>query len=240
MCFSQLIACDELIHSLIKYRYVLQQKVASLDDSPTATQEALVQDSRLVLRKRILNLRATQAHFMPEAALLPEDGDCDEPESSSLHLPSVLIHSRSLSPAGQTLANMEAQLRFAQATDALGGLRRSLAIRAELSKYKEMQVRGQHANTRTRALLNTAQEKTTAYAARYRRARSAYYQLMGPGDWENTLRPLMDGDIRTLTTHQDDAVLTARTGPREGHRIMSWIYMAPGTAEESTQLDEGM
>ena len=60
---------------------------------------------------------------------------------------------------------MEAQLQFAQATDTLSGLRGSLAIRAELSKYKEMQVRGQHANTRTRALLSTAQEKTAAFAA---------------------------------------------------------------------------
>ena len=65
----------------------------------------------------------------------------------TLHLPSELISSRTLSPTGKFLANMEAKLRFAQATRALSGLRRSLAIRAELSKSKDTQVRGQHANT---------------------------------------------------------------------------------------------
>jgi hypothetical protein len=34
-------------------------------------------------------------------------------------------------------------------------------------------------------------------------------------------------------------VLTARDGPREGHRMISWIYMTPGTIEEPTQLNEG-
>lgn len=211
-----------------------------MDDSSTSTQEANVQESRLILRKRILSLRATQVHFIPEAALPLEDCDCDEPESISLHLPSDLTGSCSLSPAGQALAKMEAQLHFAQATDTLSGLRRSLAIHAELSRYKTTQLRGQHASTHARTLLSTAQEKITTYAARYRRARLAYSQLMGPGDWENTLQPLMDGDIQTLATHQDEAELTAKTGYREGHRIISWIYMVPGTAEESTGLDEGV
>ena len=210
-----------------------------MDDDATATQQAHVQESRLVLRKRILNFRVTQALFTPEAILPTQQTDDDNPESDALRLPSELISSHMLSPRSQALANMEARLRFAQATDALSGLRRSLAIRAQLSKYKNTQVKGQHANTRTRALLSTAQEKTAAHAARYRRARMAYSQLMGPGDWEDTLKPLMDGDIRTLATHQDEAVLTARTGPREGHRIVSWIYMIPGSTEESTQLDDG-
>lgn len=165
-----------------------------------------------------------------------EDSDYDNPESHALHLPSELISSRTLSPTGKILANMEAKLRFAQATDALSGLRRSLAIRAELSKYKDTQVRGQHANTRARAVLSTAEEKTATYAARYRRARSAYFRLMGPGDWEDTLRALKDGDIRTMATHQDETARTARAGPREGYRTVSWIYMAPGNTEE---LGEG-
>lgn len=198
-----------------------------------------MQESRLVLHKRILNFRITQALFTPEAILPTELSDHDNPESDTLRLPSELISSLTLSPASQALANMEAQLRFAQATDALSGLRRSLAVRAQLSKYKNTQVRGQHANTRARALLSTAQEKTDAHADRYRRARLAYFQLVGSGNWEDILKPLMDGDIRTLATHQDEAVLTARSGPREGHRTVSWIYMVPGATQESAQLDEG-
>jgi hypothetical protein len=220
------------------HRYILQKKAAALDDDSTATQRAHVQESQLVLRNRISNFRKTQVIFMPEAVSPAEveDGDYDSPESVALHLPSGLIGSHPLSPTGQILANMEAQLRFAQATDALSGLRRSLAICAELSKYKATQVRGQRANTRARALLSTAHEKTAAYAARYRRARLAYLQLVGPGDWEDTLRVLNDGDVRTLATHQDKAAQTVKAGPREGYRTVSWIYMAPGNTEE---LGEG-
>lgn len=131
---------------------------------------------------------------------------------------------------------MEASLRFAQATDALSGLRRSLAIRAELSRYKGTQVKGQHANTRARALLGNADEKTAAYASRYRCARLAYMRLVGPSTWELTLRLLNDADIQTLASHQDDDELTFKTGPHEGHCKVSWIYMMPGSCEESTQI----
>jgi hypothetical protein len=219
-------------------RYALRIKVAGLDDSSTPTQRAHVQESRLVLRKRILNFWATQALFMPETIVPTRHEDQDEPESTTLCLPSELIQSHVLSPLAKTLANMEASLRFAQATDALSGVRRSLAIRAELTKYQGTQVRGQHANTRARALLSGADENTATYAARYRRARLAYTQLVGSGDWEHTLKPLNDVDIRAVASHQDDD-LTARTGPREGHRRVSWIHTVPGSSEDSTQLNEG-
>ena len=97
MRFSRLVVKNKVNHSLIKCRYILQQKVAALNNSPTVTQEALVQENRLVLGKRILNFRATQTHIMPEVALPPEDSDCDKPESISLHLPSELIGSCSFS-----------------------------------------------------------------------------------------------------------------------------------------------
>lgn len=171
--------------------------------------------------------------------MLPENDDPDEPECIALRLPSELIGSHPLSPLAQTLASVETPLRFAQATDALSGLRRSLAIRAELSKYKRTQVRGQQANTRARALLSSAEEKTDACASRYRRARLAYMRLVGSGDWERSLKPLHDTDIRTVASHQDYEEFTAKTGPREGHRRVSWIYMVPGSSEDSTQLNEG-
>ena len=56
---------------------------------------------------------------MPEAVPPVEDSGYYNPESHALHLPSELISSRTLSPTGEILANMEAKLRFAQATDAL-------------------------------------------------------------------------------------------------------------------------
>ena len=155
-------------------RCALQVKVAQLDDSPTATQRAHIEESRLVLHKRILGFRATQALLVPETVMPTDTEEEDKPECATLRLPSELVGSCPFSPRVQSLVNMEASLRFAQATDALSGLRQSLAIRTELSRYKGMQVRGQHANTRMRALLSNAGEKTATFASRYRRARLAY------------------------------------------------------------------
>ena len=230
---------DNMHHTYSIRRCALQVKVAQLDNSPTATQRAHIEESRLVLHKRILNFRATQALLVPET-VMPTDTEEDKPECATLRLPSELVGSCPFSPRVQSLANMEASLRFAQATDAVSGLRQSLTIRAELSRYKGMQVRGQHANTRMRALLAGAEEKTMMFASRYRRARLAYARLMGPGDWECILKPLNDADIRPVSSHQDDEGLTARTGPREGHRRVSWIYMMPGGSEDSIQLSDGV
>ena len=137
-------------------------------------QRAQIQESRLVLHKCILNFRATQVLLVPEAVMPTDTEEEDKPECATLCLPSELVGSHPLSSCVQSLANMEASLRFAQATDALSGLRQSLAIRAELSRYKGMQVKGQHANTRMRALLASAEEKTAMFASRYRRAHLAY------------------------------------------------------------------
>lgn len=134
---------------------------------------------------------------------------------------------------------MEAQLRYAQATDALSGLRRSLAVTTELLRYKKSEVRGQGANTRARGLLSNAGDRTHVYVARYRCARKAYFNLKGAGDWELVLKELTDPDVRAMSAHQNEASLDARTGPREGHRLVSWIYMAPGAADDSAELNEG-
>lgn len=42
-------------------------------------------------------------------------------------------------------------------------------------------------------------------AAKYRVAREAKVRLSGPGDWEETLRPLLDSDIRSYADPDDDA-----------------------------------
>lgn len=154
------------------------------------------------------------------------------PEQSKLYLPSDLPRVQLRLSTSQNLANMEARLRFAQSFDALSGLRRSLAVKAELSQFKKVQVRGQHASTRARGLLDSAEDRISMYTARYRRTRAAYMALVGPGTWESTLKVLADNDIRTLSAHQDEAQLNNRTGRREGYRTVSWIYMSSTAPDE--------
>ena len=88
---------------------------------------------------------------------------------------------------------------------------------------------------------NDSDPLNQVFASFSRVTHAGYSRVRGLVDslGENTLRPLMDTDIRTLSAHQDEAELTAKTGPQEGHRLVSWIYMVPGTSGESAQLDEG-
>lgn len=181
-----------------------------------------------MLHKRINVFRASQAHFLPEALLQYDDTSNVPPEQLTLFLPSQIPKEVLRLPGSQKLANMEAQFRMAQAFEALAGVRRSLAVKAELARFKKVQVRGQHANTRASGLLNSAQQKVDAYAARYCRARLAYSTLVGTGgDWEKILKELNKTDIRSLDAHQDELVFDHRSGRREGHRKVSWIWMNP-------------
>ena len=136
------------------------------------------------------------------------------------------------------LIDIEAQLRYAQACDALSELRQSLCVRAHLSTYK-LTVRGQRPNTRAQSLLAKAEGKTLRVVEKYRQARQAYQRLMNAGPWENTLKPLWNSDIRMLTDADPDD-LDRRGGPSEGHRQVSWIWKAPGTSSEGgTEMNEG-
>ena len=165
-CFRISRTSSRALHAFVYPRFTHRVGMShNDDDSSTAIQRAHMQESQLVLRNRISNFCRTQAIFTPEAVPPVEDSDYDVPKSHALHLPSEPISSRMLSPTGKILANTEAKLRFAQATDASSGLCRSLAIRAELSKYKDTQVGGRRASTHACALLSTAEEKTVTYAA---------------------------------------------------------------------------
>lgn len=217
-------------------RYNLAAKFSALGSSPTSHQLVALEDSRLVLRKRISAWRQHQLVLTPEAVQLLDASNLDEPEKCSLYVPSELKPLGPLSSVAKRMVFKEARLRLAQCTDALRGIRRSIALREELSRYKSTQVCGQHANTRARSTLDSAQAKLLAIVARYRRARAALLRLHGPGEWESTLRPLNDSDLRPLPAHQDGDLAT---GPREGYRQLSWIFLGQGATNTELELHEG-
>lgn len=123
--------------------------------------------------------------------------------------------------------------------EALAGLRRSLCTAAHFTQYKNSQVNGQHANTRARALLTKLDSKTRSHADCYRRARRAYIHLNGPGIQEDILQDLRHEHVRAMQDSTD--AVDARAGPREGHRIVSWIWSVPGTLEDAQpDIEEGL
>jgi hypothetical protein len=217
--------------------------VQAQKNSGTTIQLTDTEERRLLIEKRITAFRAIQAAYMPEAichvAAQPTTNESESlPENVPLFLPSQLPPT--IRASRPLVVKMEQELRYAQATDAIVELRQSLTVCAHLTKYKTDQVRGQHANTRARTLLNKAEARTEGIAARYRVARASYLILAGAGEWESVLKPLHQHDIRTLTMQEHATDQSGSNGLGEGHRTLSWIWITAGTADlDSTEMHEG-
>jgi hypothetical protein len=137
---------------------------------------------------------------------------------------------------------IEAKLRNAQALDALGELRQSLAVYSHLRLSKIQEATGQRALTRANALLQKSKARTDAIADKYRVARAALMKLKDPGEWELHLRELKTEDVRPMTDSKDQTNTAKRkkTDPTSfGHRTLSWIWMTPGVTDDAQNLHDG-
>lgn len=180
------------------------------------------------------------------------------PESTPLFLPSSVSPADRIIVCEPSLVELEVELRYAQLCDSLEGLRNQLRLRSFTNKYKLKNVTGQRHNTSTQILLAQIGDKVRACANRYRRARTAYLELVGAGDWENEFRSLLEKDVRGLNeralteqeadesrfveqvAHSNDdddtgdyaAIGGEDTGLSreggEGHRALSWIWFSVG------------
>ncbi|KAK0459382.1 uncharacterized protein EV420DRAFT_1642357 [Desarmillaria tabescens] len=106
-----------------------------------------------------------------------------------------------------------------------GSIRHILRLKMRMVKYKNKNVRGQRDGTRSRTGIDAIHEWALAAAIKYRMAREAKMKLSGPGDWEEGLHKLEDGDIRS---YQDPDRLHKGTG-RRGTNEDSW---EPGLVPE--------
>jgi hypothetical protein len=174
-----------------------------------------------------------------------------------LRLPSDLNSSDWTLVCSNDLCEKEAEMRFAQATDALEDLRHCLRLRSMASNFKRGNITGQRPNTKARTYQTQIEGKIHAHAGTYRRARAAYFRLVGPGTWENELRVLEQPDIRALNERaltereKEERVLVLTMGgmseqeasetvdgkggdPRHGEarRSISWIWYQVGTHQD--------
>ncbi|KAG6825488.1 hypothetical protein H0H92_003581, partial [Tricholoma furcatifolium] len=135
----------------------------------------------------------------------------------SLWLPSS-VHNKV--PFDSHLADIEWELRVAQAHEALEDLRRHLQIRSYLFKFKDQNVRGQHANTRARHAIDSIQSKITASAEEYRAAYQAIVSLgtlLQKVGWKQEFQVLEQADIRELSEREE--------GISAGWSSASWIWL---------------
>ncbi|KAJ3552075.1 hypothetical protein NM688_g4347 [Phlebia brevispora] len=202
----------------------------------TAAQSATVIEKRTALRRRLANIRAVQAIYIPcapalvatyEQGLKTKGLSTEFIEEQPLFLPSG-IDADALERCEPGLADIENRLREGQLRDSLDKLRVQLHIKARMLKFKADNVRNQGANTQANKRLQDNQAKIKALADKYRAARKAKLALAGSGGWEYEWRDLKHGDERCMT--EDDPTMDRAAS--EGRKAVSWIWIAAGTRRE--------
>jgi len=246
----------------LKFRQVL------LDDlkisSPTVTRQTSIQHRQTSLLNRIQKFDALRRKYMPGLASylanmspLSEEPSTSMPERIPLYLPSTLpAEQRSLICVAGIL-EIEDQLRFAQAHEALTKLRCQLMKRTYASRYKARNGFSQRHYTRFRTLQDHVESKIKAASQQYRAARLALLNLRGPGIWEQTLQELQPSDVRGLSEKaliDEEAEEERKTrkmagsrkdpiaggGPHlsvgDGYRTLSWIWYSTAADEFNNTL----
>ncbi|TFK60138.1 hypothetical protein BDN72DRAFT_872951 [Pluteus cervinus] len=207
----------------------------SLGNKATDDLKAKVISRGNSLQRRILQWISVQDVYCPGTILLRQDEATTanlikEPWQIPLFLPSSLPSS---TPCDSRLRNIEWRLRTAQAHTALDELRRSLRLRSFLYIDKDRFSRGQRQNTRSITLIERAQVKVDAAAAKYRTAREAITKLgarLKKVGWEKEYPCLMKDDVQPLRVEMNRDVEKKKKKKKdkevasEGRRKVSWIW----------------
>lgn len=122
------------------------------------------------------------------------------PEEVELWLPSNVTLNQRRAACIEGLPEMELQLRTAQCSNSLEGLRQVLRVKTRMIYFKNKNVRGQREGTRSRAIIDRVHSRAIRFVQKYRAARLAKLNLGGPGDWEHTYRELRNEDIRSFAS----------------------------------------
>jgi hypothetical protein len=174
----------------------------------------------------------------------------NQPEKMSLHLPSSIPADCRSTVCASELCIMEAELRHAQCHESLQGLRLELRLTKCGGKLKIRNGRGQAYYLRSQTLMDQIQERRDLHRDTYRVARAAYFALVGPGTWENSLKILKDEDIRGVSDRvlrEDEAETHKRTRlmaglsevRQEGETDLLPNKVKPLTIAEMRHLGEG-
>jgi hypothetical protein len=214
-------------------RWQLQAEKKILGIHATDDQRTRLINQTNALRQRIDVWSAVQALYMPHVALLRAteqlgntvqssnvDSDLDRVANTPLHLPSAICESK---PCESKLMEIEWDLWYAQASDALNECRHYVQFRTQFLKFKDSNLRGQGANTRARRTVQSIEERLALSHAKYNVAHGALTTLghrLGKTGWQHKLQPLKANDLRAMGD-----ILWGET---TGTSIMSWIWLSHG------------
>ncbi|PBK59996.1 hypothetical protein ARMSODRAFT_1027004 [Armillaria solidipes] len=143
-----------------------------------------------------------------------EDADCS-PEDIKLWLPSSISADCRVSICIEGLLGIKGRLWMAQCNDALQGIWHMLHLKLCMVQFKNKNTWGQQATMRSHSVIDRVHQWALAFATRYRTAWVAKRELIGSGEWEQTLRVLDNKDIRAYTDPECVARGTGRQGTNE-------------------------
>jgi hypothetical protein len=220
----------------------------------TEAQKARLTERRNALRIKIRAWEIIQPIYMPGLlqylAVVPQTSTpLDErPESHIIYLPSTIAPEQRAQVCIGGLMDIEACLRVAQCHDALENLRATLHLKTRMVHFKNKNHHGQREGTRSRTLIDGVQRRVDSWAQKYRDARKAKLLLSSPGPWEEVLRPLEPGDVRSYVDPEiptrkpvntsdpsglDDSLMDdtmdradRRRPTGETRRTFSWIWIS--------------
>jgi len=160
----------------------------------------------------------------------------EKAESVKLWLPSQLDTDDRNSLCLGGVVNSEKELRFAQLEDALNDLRRARRIRRGLVMFHKVQLvgEGQKTQTKSRAVMQTIQERIEKCFRRYHVARDALLSLDPCGEWQNLYPPLTEADNRGPGKEPEEVLGS------DGQYTPSWIWRSNTTAISPDEVNEDM
>jgi hypothetical protein len=157
-------------------------------------------------------------------------------ESIKLWLPSQLDAEDRDSICQGGIVDHEKELRFAQLEDTLNDLRRARRIRYGLITFHKIQLTGEGGKTQTksRAVVQTVQDRIDKQARRYRVARDALLCLDLRKEWQDVYLPLTQADNRGPGKEPEEKLL------RDGRYALSWIWRSSATSVSPDEVNEDM
>ncbi|KAG2135246.1 hypothetical protein DEU56DRAFT_981136 [Suillus clintonianus] len=204
-------------------------EAGKIGQHPTNAQQVTLLQRINSLRRRIDTWSRVQLLYMPCVSRLRSSDDIATEQKVHkiiLFLPSAIPSSL---PCEERLLNYEWELREAQANDALNDIRCVLNMKYHLYKYKDAFIRGQRANTRANGVINNADNRIDALAAKYNAARNALVKLAPrlhkDDNWLLTFKP--------LDRAKDAVPLRQDNGATVGQQTVSWIWKTRGVSDNT-------
>ncbi|KAJ7733877.1 hypothetical protein B0H14DRAFT_2639505 [Mycena olivaceomarginata] len=227
-----------------------QQRVLAFDIAaaglhPTDGQRRAMIERTSKLRRKIVAWVEVQQRFFPALATVRQREDeeraraADGQSVPGLRVSDILLWLPS-AVAAAPVPDVEGGdgnqgCAGARANEALHEVRRLLLVRTHLYKLKDTHSRGVRANMRSGDKIAALNQQVRRAAAQYRGARTALEALgreLSKKEWEWTLLPLREDDIRGLPQsqfHDPERKKKKRARVKKGvERELSWIWVNRG------------